>query len=354
MFCGEIIPFIFWAAECTALYMGVNWDIVNRLPNMQEAWKGLDRGVIAFIAFSGLDAIPFWMFHNFFDTFPWTGHIEWWAHYFQYSSHTTQLFWVFNQSIPIWVIVALLIQLDNARCVAGLSSFAFAYSPWATFGMIPYAVYGSVKGKKEIKSAINFFNLVVPLIMLIVFGSFYMAGSGSDGYIGFIFMRYSGRRKILCNYLMFVFFEFGLFYWTMGKEAFCYKYYWITLFELILFPLFIVRDGNFIMRGSIPALFMTMIYTLSYISKNKDNNSLNFRKYVLIGLLGVGFLTPLSEINRTLVQTAANDNVLQEQVGSFGDIRTEEEWMIKTAKDQFFVYDYENKFFFKYLARESK
>ena len=65
-------------------------------------------------------------------------------------------------------------------------------------------------------------------------------------------------------------------------------------------------------------------------------------------------MTPLSEINRTLVQTAANDNVLQEQVGSFGDIRTEEEWMIKTAKDQFFVYDYENKFFFKYLARESK
>lgn len=312
-------------------------------------------GVIALMAFSGLDAIPIWMSHNFFDTFPWNGHIEWWAHYFQYSSHTTQLFWVFNQSITIWLIVAVLIQLDDAKCIAGLSSLAFAYSPWATFGMVPYAIYGSVKGKKEIKSAVNPFNLLVPAVMLIVFGTFYMAGSGSDGYIGFIFMKYPDeKRRILCNYLLFILFEFGLFYLVMGREAFGYKYYWVTLLELILFPLFIVRDGNFIMRGSIPALFMTMVYVVSYLLKNKDSKSHKSRKYMLIGILGLGFLTPLSEINRTLVQTSTNDNILQEQVGSFGNIQTEDEGLIKVTRVQFFVYDYENKFFFKYLARDGK
>ena len=49
--------------------------------------------------------------------------------------------------------------------------------------------------------------------------------------------------------------------------------------------------------------------------------------------------------------TSTNNDILQEQVGSFGNFRTNDEGMINTAKIQFFVYDYEEKLFFKFLAR---
>lgn len=303
-------------------------------------------------AFSGLDAIPFLMKNNFFELFPWVKHMEWWAGYFQYSSNTTQLFWVFNQSIPIWLIMAVFLQLVDAKCIAGLLSVAFAYSPWATFGMVPYAISASVKGRKEIKSAINIFNIFVPVIMLIVFGSFYMSGSASDVYKGLIFMQYPGQeRRVFCNYLLFALFEFGVFYFVMGKAAVKYKYYWITLFELILFPLFVIRDGNFIMRGAIPALFMLMVYVTNYLIENRNKKDLKIREYILIGCLIIGSMNPLAEINRTLVQTSTNDNVLQEQIGSFGNMQTDSESLINIAKDQFFVYDYQEKLFFKYLAK---
>ena len=159
------------------------------------------------------------------------------------------------------------------------------------------------------------------------------------------------KRRILCNYLLFVLLEFGIYFVTMGKDVFRYKYYWITLFELIFFPLFTIRDVNFTMRGSIPALFMLTIYIINYLIENGNSNDLKIRKYVLIAILMIGFWTPLAEMNRTLVQTSTNNDILQEQVGSFGNFRTNDEGMINTAKIQFFVYDYEEKLFFKFLAR---
>lgn len=305
---------------------------------------------IVFMAFSGLDMIPYFLNHNILDLFPWINHLEWWATYFQYSSNTTQIFWVFNQSIPIWLIMAILLQLDNAKCIAGILSTAFAYSPWATFGIIPYAVYSSFKGKKACRSAINLFNILVPVIMLIVFGSFYMAGSGNTGFIGSIFKYYPDqKRRILCNYLLFIFFEFGVYCLSMGKEAFRYPYYRLTIILLSLFPLFIVVNYNFTMRASIPALFMMTYYLIHYVMESRKD--LMLRKYICIGLLAVGFLNPLAEINRTLTYTMTQDDILQGEITSFGDIQIDDTGKINTIQKQFFVHDYQDKIFFKYFAK---
>lgn len=101
---------------------------------------------VIMILFSGLDIIPYWICNN---KFPGTSHIEWWAGYFQYSSNTTQLFWVFNQSIPIWLIMALMLQLKDEKYIASLLALSFAYSSWATFGMIPIAFIGLLKYVKR-------------------------------------------------------------------------------------------------------------------------------------------------------------------------------------------------------------
>lgn len=93
---------------------------------------------IILIFFSGLDVIPFYLTNS---SVNFTDHIEWWAVFFQYSSNTSMLFWVFNQAIPVWCITALLLQSENSPYSAALSALTFAYSPWATFGMIPLALY---------------------------------------------------------------------------------------------------------------------------------------------------------------------------------------------------------------------
>ena len=307
---------------------------------------------IVLIFFGGLDSIPFFI-KNF--KLPFVEHMEWWAEYFQYSSNTTQLFFVFNQSIPVWLIVALLLQLKDNKYVAGLSSLVFAYSPWAVFGMVPIAIAGTLKKGEKIKKAINVVNILVPLMLLIVFGLFFMASSGSEGYIGLIFGYYSKQgRRLLFTYLYFIFVEAVIYFLAMGQRAEGYRYYWVTLFELILFPLFIVVDPNFIMRGSIPALFLLTVFIIKYFVEDWKNNSEKIRKVVLVVVFCIGLLTPLTEINRTVQSTFAGEKFLREEVVSFGNMQNQNEDQITTAKEQFFIYDYENSLFFKYLGKHAK
>ena len=46
-----------------------------------------------------------------------------------------------------------------------------------------------------------------------------------------------------------------------------------------------------------------------------------------------------------------SDYILEESIGSFANMKTDDEFYILAVRDQFFIYDYDNNFFFKYLAR---
>ena len=83
----------------------------------------------------------------------------------------------------------------------------------------------------------------------------------------------------------------------------------------------------------------------------EKNVGMQIRKKILIIVLIIGSLTPLTEINRSIYNTMNSSEILQEQVHSLGAIRTEDKYRIQTIKEQFFVYDYENSAFFKYLAK---
>src|SRR6266545_7483244 len=58
------------------------------------------------VAFSGMDALGVILFAKEYPTlWPPVQHLEIWAGNLQYSSFTTQLFWVFNQSVPAWLCI---------------------------------------------------------------------------------------------------------------------------------------------------------------------------------------------------------------------------------------------------------
>ena len=304
---------------------------------------------VILIIFSGLDAVMYFLINGSFSL---TEHIEWWAGYFQYSSNTTLLFFVFNQSIPVWLIVCILLQLKDNKYIAAVSSLVFPYSPWAVFGMIPIAVTGTFKHKNLLKkpSFLNVLNIMIPLALLLIYGSFYLSGSGSTGALGFQLLKVENVRKFFCNYIVFVFLEAGVYFCVMGSQE--YQYYLTTLFELLLIPLVSSRDGNFCMRASIPALFLLMTFVIRFFgTQPKDKITKRFLALIMICIIGA--ITTFTEINRSLTATLTlnDDQLHREQVYSFGNIQTDEEKLIGETKNQFFVYGFENTFFFKYLAK---
>lgn len=304
------------------------------------------------VCFSGLDVIGYFIRYGYV---PIKDHMEWWGRYFQYSSNTTQLFWVFNQSIPIWIICALIIQFQEKRKIIGLSALVFAYSPWAAMGMIPIAC--SVLNVKEenlkekTKKILMFENTALPVLLFVIYGTFYLANSNSVAEAGFLFAFNNGKEsKIILHMLLFGVLEFGVYFFIMGKTQSKSPFYFAVLIELICFPFFHISAANdFVMRASIPALFFTMIYVGNFIEL-KDS-SCAFRRKMMIVILCLGMWTPITEMNRNISNTLNSDQYIYDPVYSFGRMETADEGQIGIIRNQFFVYDYKEKFFFKWLSR---
>lgn len=312
-----------------------------------------------FIFFSGLD-IAGYIVHNRGFMAILMSHMEWWAKYFQYSANTTQLFWVFNQSIPTWLIVVLLLQLHDSKNQLALSSLTFAYSPWAAMGIIPVALTAAVINNRKVNKIFSAQNILIPLAMLVVYGAFYMLGNGSRPHQGGFTLTDSSR---VIYYIFFVFLEFGIYFITMGKTATGYRFYYIVLAELLLFPCYIVFTKDFIRRASIPALFIMMTFLMKFLLDGNHGT----RKAILVIAMLIGAWTPVNEMNRSASAFAINGlnscgllparlqkhvrELRREEIYSFGHIRTTQTGLINTYKYNYSAYDFQDSFFFKYLAK---
>ena len=316
----------------------------------------------AFVLFGGLDIIPYFIINT---RLPRYEHIEWWAGgicaFFQYSANTTQLYWVFNQSIPVWLIVAVLLLMKQNSSKAAWSSLCIAYSPYATIGMIPIAVYSILKKddqklSKRIMSAVSFENISVVVVMAITFVSFYFlemkAGTASGG---FLFSQHREFRTFTI-YVAFVIVEFLIYFIIMGKTARKYEYYWVVLIELFILPLFKSGMNNdFTMRASIPALFILMVLCLQYVFEMHDKNLVKNRNIMLICLC-LGYLVSYTEIQRNVAMTltVSQHDYIIEDVYSFGHMFTDSEYQIQVNINQYMSLeeDYKGSFFYKYLMKK--
>ena len=101
--------------------------------------------ILILIFFSGMDALGSLIriiavpgTNNFL--WPPIFHLEWWMPSFQYSSFTTQLFWVFNQAIPTWLCMALLIATGDRKIILVVWSLCCFFAPLPALGMFPYVL----------------------------------------------------------------------------------------------------------------------------------------------------------------------------------------------------------------------
>ena len=129
-----------WSAAGAAMFL---MQVLSRTPRTLSS--SLTAAAVI-VLFSGLDAVgtllnvPGAAAHWDF-----TRHLEWWARNYQYSSMTTQLFWVPNHALGGWLMVGLLLRAPPERTALDRMlpitvAAAALWSPLTALGIVPFVL----------------------------------------------------------------------------------------------------------------------------------------------------------------------------------------------------------------------
>lgn len=295
--------------------------------------------VLIFIFFSGLDTVglalstPELREGSFV-----TRHLEWWGVYFQFSSNTTCLYWVYNQTIPVWPLVLCLINEKRLQDFALLAVLAFPYGPFPFLGLVVFCLIkaGIVlteagqqkKLADELKHMLSPQNFLIVFAVAPVFILYFIANGvvadtsgGEDVRTGFrihdVLLRKEGSqhlRQYCWKYIQFVVLELGLFTELLlihnKKKTLIIG----TTIMLAFCPLFRIGYAeDFAMRVSIPGLvylcIMMIRLVIEEMPEKGEIHSLDefARKKTLLLIacfvLTFGSATPFAEISREIKLT---------------------------------------------------
>ena len=317
---------------------------------------------VALMLFAGFDVFPYW--YNQFSGFGSTW--EDWTWHFRVVGNFYQIMNVFHQSIPGWLITILFLLCAKSRCIGLLGSLMFCYSPWAAIGIFPMCVVKffvankGLKAKDVLKNIFTLGNMIAPVLFFVCFAPFYLANSNATYDYGFIWNFYETWYGLLIDYAAYIVFEFGIWVLLIFKK---YKKDWMfysAIATLLIIPIYKMSGPNdLLMRGSMAPLFTIALYAVMFVTDSfnemmeKGNKKIKPRLIVLTFLVAaytaINFLLT-SVLLTTMIYTKqepAQD--MTTGIVSFGDVRDEQ--YLEMVQVQFYVYDYEDKAFFKYFAK---
>lgn len=275
--------------------------------------------IVVFIFFSGLDIVGSILFIEVhpFHPFRWLEHIEWWMPRFQFSSFTTQLYWVFNQAVPAWVITLLLLHEKNNKGLVFLYACTFICATLPAVGLLPFLAWWCVQnGEKNLKTvftpvhvgqafknSLTFANLVGAGVITLVSYA-YLSGNISGTNNGAVIHTTDmvlWLKTLLFWFLPFFMLEVGLYVLCVARLQYKNPLFYLCIACLAIYPFIHVGGApDFCMRATIPALVLLCLFVLQSLQQEK----IRLLRLVLIMLLLIGTVTPLHEISRTLVYTA--------------------------------------------------
>lgn len=214
----------------------------------------------------------------------------------QNNCMTTQLFWVFNQAVPSWIIMMLLLkEKDNPGIYGVLLVCAIFLCPFPAVGMCVFMLFFGMEHicKKNIRlhdKVLSFLSnsniFIVPTAVFVV-----LFLSLHDGEVfGFVPVQ-------IGDYALFCLLEFYCYAYLVSGLYWCHTGFWAMLACLFMFILFGFEKGHsdFQMRTTIPALLVLMVFVLKYLLSEKGSILI---KAVLSFLLLLGTVTPLVEFSR--------------------------------------------------------
>lgn len=235
-------------------------------------------------------------------------HIEWWARYFQYSSNSTQLFWVPNHALPGWIAITLFYRHwrhpDFSRFAPMLFAMLPLWSPFAAIGMLPFYGLVAVRAFREQQ----FFSIVnlLPAIGILALSGRYLTLDLFTVPAQSVFSMGSISVGFLLLYGFFVLLEFGLLCLVLYRSSGSLLLV-IAFVTLSVLPMFRMGPGNdLVMRGSIPALMLICLLVIRHF----QNERWSTPRSIAIGLLlMLGAITPLQEFYRAVANPAWNSDL---------------------------------------------
>lgn len=278
--------------------------------------------ILIFIFFSGLDFLGCEITHR--DNLSnWISHIEWWFPSVQFSSFTTQLFWVFNQAIPAWIITLVLLQEKNNKNIMFLYACMFLHSTLPAIGIFPiiaYLMYRNSKNldrnlitlkhiKESIKNACTFQNIICSIIIL--FTSYlYLSGNLSGEKTSF----WSPSYQIIVLYIItFLMLEVGIYLLLVLKYNKKEPLFYIITLIFIFYPFIkIGNSADFCMRATIPALTILYLMVVKVLDSEFKKDTL--LKIGLIITLLIGAINPIHEFARTIYYTSLGYTKIKSQL----------------------------------------
>lgn len=280
-----------WTALGTGLFLAL-------LPLPNTLSFRLFASLSLVILFSGMDLLG-WL--SVMQSLPKLGeHIEWWALLFQYSSNTTQLFWVPNHALPAWIAIIIFFRHWKHPEFYIFVPYTLAllplWSPFAAIGIVPFYLAWLVSYHQHIRwvptmwgPAMALLAFTVPYLTLNLSSISARAPAVFDSFGPFAFFSLA---------LLFVLYEF-LFLWILLLRREDRLLLAVTGTILIVLPFFHLGPNNdLVMRASIPCLMMLCIFTLQAV--RNFNGFSTGKQLCLIIVLALGAVTPLQEFIRAM------------------------------------------------------
>ena len=337
--------------------------------------------VIGLIFFSGMDVLGL----NFV---PGYYHLEWWSHYFQYSSLTTCMCWVFNQTLVPWICTVLLLLEEDISNYVFIGMACLFTGPFPFIGLFVYCIAnGIVRGVKMIRSketgrfvkeTASISNICAALIIFPIIGSYLLSNTlmGQQSVETGVNSGIASWETVkLIMYLRFVIIEFGALAGLIAKRNKKNVLFYVTVLQLLVYPFFNLGvNSDFTMRASIPAIFMLYVLCYKYLltekvkipatseteaenpKKNKNVTNVNVFYVIVVIFLVIGAATPCVEFYRGFYQVwlrGINDPATDNYVTlnhEANPVDPDSSW----PPTNFVSVDYDNTPFFKYIARKQE
>lgn len=306
--------------------------------------------LIVFILFSGMDIVGVYLTGNDMSTISQTIHLEWWSTAFQFSSNTTQLFWVYNQAIPAWLIsVFLYIQKSNKFMIFILST-SMLYCTMPFLGLLPLCIYWVLGRNYKEKTSGH-----IKIWAKDTFTIENIFGGGIIGLLSFFYLLKTSSTTTskwfpMNNggwlvYLIFLLVEVGAFFIIIYRYQKKNPLYYILLIWLCLCPILPIYGGNnFCMRASIPALTILYLYVVQAM---EEYYILKRKLYFILSIfvLSIGSITPIHEFTHNIAETE------QKYFSEAQTVRAESIGLEDIMKNNYESTDTESNLFFKYLSK---
>jgi len=319
----------------------LTWYHIGRYTNRFRLWH-----LLLFFCFGGLDMIG-WLSNR--GIFYLGSHIEWWCGY-QFSSFTTQLFWVYNQAVYAWVITLMILQSRKNNHLVFIWSTGLLSCTLPFAGMLPYVLYRIAANykasEKRLRAGVcelfSFQNVVGGGVIGIV-TFLYLAGNVSAQQVQSIS---GGGISVLAllEYFKFVILEVVVYFlliWGKKHDALFY----LTAGILLICPLIRVGSSqDFCMRASIPALLVLLLQIIETLQSDCLVRADRLARKALIVVLCLGAVSSVNEVSRSLIKSPE----IWESYGLFAPEVVPEDVMYTGAN---FSGNVEDNIYYRYFAK---